>query len=90
MTVSAVVLLYNKAGHFQEALLSILFQNTGVDEIVVVDDGSIDGGADLVERVFGFHVRLVKQPRARVSAARNRRTRKALAEYIALLGADDE
>ncbi len=90
MTVSAVVPLYNKAGHFQEALLSILFQNTGVDEIVIVDDGSIDGGADLVERVFGSRVRLERQPRGRVSAARNCGTRKALAEYIALLDADDE
>jgi glycosyltransferase involved in cell wall biosynthesis len=90
MTVSAIVPLYNKAGQIQRALQSILSQNTSVDEIVVVDDGSSDGGADLVERVFGSHVRLLRQPHAGVSAARNRGIRTAKSDYIALLDADDE
>jgi glycosyltransferase involved in cell wall biosynthesis len=56
--------------------------------VIVVDDGSSDGTADIVAR-FGPPVRLVRQKNAGPAAARNRGMREAAGEYIAFLDADD-
>ncbi len=90
MTVSAVVPLYNKARHIERAVRSILAQDSPVHEVIVVDDGSTDGGADLVEKEFGSSVHVLRQKNAGVSAARNTGIRQAGGDHIALLDSDDE
>lgn len=86
---SVVVPLYNKEREVGAALDSVLGQRRLPREIIVVDDGSTDGGAAVVGGYTSPLIRLVTQKNAGVSAARNRGAVLARSEYIAFLDADD-
>jgi len=89
MNVSVVIPLFNKADFVVRAIESVLAQKKSVEEIIVIDDGSTDGGADLVKCHFGDAVVLYKQTNKGVSSARNKGIELACSEYIAFLDADD-
>lgn len=86
---SVVIPLYNNSTVIGETLASALSQTVQEFELIVVDDGSTDGGASLVEAVRDVRVRLIRQPNLGVSAARNRGVLEARGEWIAFLDADD-
>ena len=56
--ISVVIPLYNKAAEIGRAVRSVLAQTLPPREVIVVDDGSTDGGADEVERMASSVVRL--------------------------------
>lgn len=88
--VSVVVPLYNKAGYVQRTLTSISNQTLSDFEVIVVDDGSTDGGADIVAAMADDRFRVVTQENRGPGAARNRGIKEARAELVAFLDADDE
>ena len=89
-TVSVVIPLYNKGPYIKRALSSVIDQTFQDFEIIVVDDGSTDNGADVVRSFDDLRIRLIQQENAGVSVARNHGIDEAKAELIAFLDADDE
>lgn len=91
---SVVIPLYNKAYSIKKTLQSVLDQSKPVDEIIIIDDGSTDDSATLVQELVdsnsAFNIHLIQQQNAGVSAARNLGMQKAQCDYVALLDADDE
>ena len=68
---------------------SVLAQTLQPLEVVVVDDGSTDRGAEIVEAIGSPLVRLIRQANGGECAARNRAMREARGDYFALVDADD-
>ena len=84
--VSVIVPVYNGERFLAEAVESIRRQNYEELEIIIVDDGSIDGTPRIIS---GLPVRSFRQENRGPSAARNRGLREACGEIIAFLDADD-
>jgi Glycosyl transferase family 2 len=87
--VSVIVPLYNKAAYVGRCLESILAQQYGDFEVIVVDDGSTDGSADVVRGYKDPRVRVITQKNAGPGAARNRAAAEARHEWIAPIDSDD-
>ena len=93
--ISVVIPLYNKAQAIRETLDSVLAQTYKDFEIVVVDDGSTDGSANVAETILQtsclspLSFRLIRKPNGGVSSARNAGILAAQGEYIAFLDGDD-
>ena len=92
--VSIIIPAYNRADLLRETLASCLVQTYRNSEVVVVDDGSEESIAQVVELVcLDFDVpsvvRYIRQPRLGGNAARNRGLREAMGEWIQFLDSDD-
>ncbi|MBE0535418.1 MAG: glycosyltransferase family 2 protein [Phycisphaerae bacterium] len=88
--VSIIIPLYNKAGFVGRALKSVFSQSFQDYEVIVVDDGSTDSGAEIVRSCKDKRVRLIQQANAGPGAARNRGIRASRYNYVTFLDADDE
>ncbi len=88
MKVSVIVPLYNNRAYVGATIDSILGQTLPPDELIVVDDGSTDGGADIVAG-YGGAVRLLRQENRGPATAINRALRLATGDFVAFLDADD-
>ena len=88
--ISIVIPLYNKVNTIARALDTVFAQTYQDFEVLVVDDGSTDDSAIVVERYADPRIRLIRQANAGVSAARNKGIEEANGEYVAFLDADDE
>jgi glycosyltransferase involved in cell wall biosynthesis len=86
--VSVVIPCYNAERFLADTVQSVFEQTYPHVEIIVVDDGSTDGSAELI-RSFGGRVRAEFGPNRGASAARNRGTAMARGEFIQYLDADD-
>ena len=88
---SVIIPVYNRRELVGRAIRSVLLQEGGDYEVIVVDDASDDGTSDWVRATFADRVQLlVLEKNAGVSAARNHGIEAARGEWIALLDSDDE
>jgi glycosyltransferase involved in cell wall biosynthesis len=83
-----VIPTYNAADFIRRTLNSVLAQGYDNLEVLVIDDGSADGTADIVA-TYADPVRLIRQLNAGVSAARNRALVEATGQLVAFLDHDD-
>jgi len=88
--ISVVIPLYNKERHINRAIHSILSQTHQYFEIIVVNDGSTDGGLAKVKEIKDKRIRIFNQENSGVSAARNKGIDEAKYDLIAFLDADDQ
>jgi glycosyltransferase involved in cell wall biosynthesis len=89
--VSVVLATYDRAPCVADAVESALAQVGTSLEVVVVDDGSRDGTAVLLEERFGNEprVRVFARPHEGVASARNAGLAVARGEFLAFLDSDD-
>lgn len=92
--ISVIVPSYNVQDYIVEALDSICAQTYLNIEVLVINDGSTDGTADIVSdyikgRDSCGKVKLITQKNSGVSAARNRGIKEANGKYVCFIDADD-
>jgi glycosyltransferase involved in cell wall biosynthesis len=85
--ISVVIPTHNRRAFVIDAVKSVLAQMGCDFEVIVVDDGSTDGTAELLAALPG--VRILVQPQQGVAAARNAGVRMARGEWLAFLDSDD-
>ncbi|MDD2791238.1 MAG: glycosyltransferase family 2 protein [Sulfurimonas sp.] len=87
---SVVIPLYNKRPHIKRSVFSVLNQTYENFELIVVDDGSTDGSLDELKDIEDKRLKIYEKENGGASSARNYGIRKATANYVAFLDADDE
>lgn len=88
MKISVVIPCFNAQRHIGQAIRSALEQSHPPREVLVVDDGSTDDSASIVNG-FGAPVRLLESEHVGAAGARNRGARMATGNAVMFLDADD-
>jgi len=88
--VDVVIPVFNGRETIRAALASVLAQQGDwVHQIIVVDDGSSDDTAQVVQSLGSPLIELVRTPNQGVARARNLGIERSTAEWVAFLDADD-
>lgn len=86
--ISVVIPVFNGAAYVAQAIDSVLDQTVPPTEVVVVDDGSSDSTAEVVQR-YQPRVLYRRQANQGPGAARNLGIRESKGEFLAFLDSDD-
>jgi glycosyltransferase involved in cell wall biosynthesis len=86
--VSVIIPAYNAIATLDAAIGSVLAQTYPDFELIVVNDGSSDGTAEVL-RGYGDRIRVIEQENGGAASARNAALEIARGDYIAFLDADD-
>ncbi len=88
--VSVVMTSYNCRQFVREAIQSVQNQTWPGWELIIVDDASTDGSAELIQDIRDPRIRLLVNDRnMQISRSRNRGCEAAAGDYIAFLDCDD-
>lgn len=89
--VSIVVPVYNVKQYLRRCVNSLIQQTYSNIEILLIDDGSKDGSAELCDEFASMYsnVNVIHQKNAGLSAARNTGTMHARGKYICYVDSDD-
>ena len=88
LLVSVIIPAYNREHSVQRSVESVLSQTYRPLEVIVVDDGSTDGTAEVL-RSFGERISVIRQSNGGPSSARNTGVAHAKGTIIAFLDSDD-
>ena len=88
--VSVILPAYQHAAFVERAVRSVLEQSMRDLELIVVDDASTDGTADIVAGIRDERLQLIRSPQNRLLHARNHALGLSRGEYIAFQNSDDE
>ena len=86
---SVIIPLYNKEQYLENTLRSVFAQTFSDFEVIIVNDGSTDGSAEIVQQLDDPRIRYYSQENQGVSTARNFGISVAKSAYITFLDADD-
>ncbi len=87
--VSVIIPTFNRAVLLKRALKSVYKQTLSEYEVIVIDDGSTDDSAEMIQAEFP-DVHYYYQSNSGVSSARNKGLDVAKGEWVAFLDSDDE
>ena len=88
--VSIIVPVYNGSDYLYESLTGALSQTYRNYEVIVVNDGSDDGGrTERIAKLFGDRIRYYEKPNGGVSSALNYGIERMSGEYFSWLSHDD-
>ncbi|WP_049733515.1 glycosyltransferase family 2 protein [Rhizobium ecuadorense] len=89
--VSVVIPAFNASTYIERTLRSAMRQTYAALEIIVINDGSTDDTAKLVEQIAMSdpRIRLLSTPNCGVAAARNTGIEASSGQFVAFLDADD-
>ena len=89
--VSVIIPVHNTIDYLKEAIDSIMEQKEYVHEIIIVDDGSIDGSGELIDKLYSKFdfIKIFHTPNQRQGPARNLGTQESTGDYIYYFDSDD-
>lgn len=87
--VSVIMPAYNSEEYIRESIESVLVQTYSNWELLIVDDGSTDKTASIVQEYKDIRIHYLHQSNCGVAAARNHGIREARGRYVAFLDSDD-
>lgn len=89
MKISIITVVYNNNLTISDAINSVLNQNYGDLEYIIIDGGSVDGTIDIIKS-FGEKISIfVTEPDTGIYDAMNKGIRLASGEIIGILNSDD-
>jgi glycosyltransferase involved in cell wall biosynthesis len=89
MEVSVIVITYNQAPCIQQCVSGILNQSFKDFELIIVDDCSLDGTAQVIAQIQDERIRYIKQERnCGVAESRNTGVNQAKGKYVFFTDAD--
>ncbi|MBU1086123.1 MAG: glycosyltransferase [Candidatus Omnitrophica bacterium] len=86
---SVIIPTFNRCGFLKQAIESVLSQTETDFELIIIDDGSTDNTAQMIQDIADKRLVYVYQAQQGVSSARNQGIALAKAEFIAFLDSDD-
>ncbi|MDH3327775.1 MAG: glycosyltransferase family 2 protein [Desulfobulbaceae bacterium] len=92
MSITVIIPTYNRAVFLEKAILSVVRQTLSCDELIIVDDGSVDTTRQKVAKIanqFSFSLDYCYQKNKGAAAARNKGIGKASSDFICFLDSDD-
>ena len=89
--ISVIIPVYNCQQYLEQCLDSVINQTLKELEILCIDDGSLDGSYNILQRYAEKYkfIHIFKQKNNGAGAARNVGLQNAVGEYVAFLDADD-
>ena len=88
--VSIIVSCYNHESYITQCIESIVRQTYTNIELIVIDDGSTDNSADILEKLSQkYHFLFERQNNMGLTRTLNKAISKAIGKYIAPIGSDD-
>ena len=90
--ISVIIPTFNRADFLSRSILSVVQQTLSPAELIIVDDGSTDNTAQIVQDLAGdshIPIKYLYQKNSGAAAARNIGIRTSSHEYLAFLDSDD-
>jgi glycosyltransferase involved in cell wall biosynthesis len=87
--VSVIIPAFNAAAYIRKSVESVLAQTYQNFEVIVIDDGSTDGTAEIVKSFVDKRIKYFYQENKGLSGARNAGFGLSSGEYLIFLDSDD-
>lgn len=91
VSISLIIPVYNVENYLVQCLNSVIHQTIPFDEVIIVNDGSLDHSLEICEKYVSTYkyFKLICQENRGLSSARNRGIYEASGDYVMFLDSDD-